>query len=209
MAPHCCSCKLNTITALPKIFFPSSTFEIDRRFSLQHIYDVIMCKMASLNIIETSTTTNNLAHSQSKARKGKKIVVVQEQQLCCSFVQQQLFTFSNPQGEQFSTPKLQCTSMHLKSLRNFQYSLQLKSCIPQILKKALKPKSTSHLRISNCQENFSTQNQCSADLDCKPAHLKFSRKFLNPKLFVQMIYGTEILEKFLVLKISSAEDLCT
>jgi hypothetical protein len=26
---------------------------------------------------------------------------------------------------------------------------------------------------------------------------------------VQMIYGTEILEKFLVLKISSAEDLCT
>jgi hypothetical protein len=42
--------------------------------------------MASLSIIETSTTTNNLAHSQSKARKGKKIIVVQEQQLCCSFL---------------------------------------------------------------------------------------------------------------------------
>jgi len=42
--------------------------------------------MASLSIIETSTTTNNLAHSQSKARKGKKNIVVQEQQLCCSFL---------------------------------------------------------------------------------------------------------------------------
>jgi hypothetical protein len=30
--------------------------------------------MAALSIIGTSTTTNNLAHSQSKARKGKKLL---------------------------------------------------------------------------------------------------------------------------------------
>jgi len=78
MAPHCCTYKLNTIVALPKIFSPTSTFEIDQGFPLQHIFYVIMCKMASLSIVEASVTTNNLTHSQSKARKGKKIVVVKE-----------------------------------------------------------------------------------------------------------------------------------
>jgi hypothetical protein len=34
--------------------------------------------MVSLNIVEAFATTNNLTHSQSKARKGKKIVVVKE-----------------------------------------------------------------------------------------------------------------------------------
>jgi hypothetical protein len=40
--------------------------------------------MASLSIVETFATTDNLTHSQLKARKGKKIVVDEEQQLCCS-----------------------------------------------------------------------------------------------------------------------------
>jgi hypothetical protein len=42
--------------------------------------------MMSLNIVETSATTDDLAHSQLKARKGKKIVVNEEWQLCCSFL---------------------------------------------------------------------------------------------------------------------------
>jgi hypothetical protein len=73
MAPHECTDKLNTIVAPPKILSPTSTFEIDQGVMLQHIPKVIARKMASLSIVETSTTTNDLAHSQSKARKGKKI----------------------------------------------------------------------------------------------------------------------------------------
>jgi hypothetical protein len=86
MAPHHCTYKLNTIIAPPKTFSPTSTFEIVRDIMLQHILKVIVCKMASLSIVEASTTTDDLAHSQSKARKGKKIVVDEEQQLCRSFL---------------------------------------------------------------------------------------------------------------------------
>jgi hypothetical protein len=53
---------------------------------LQHIPKVIARKMASLSIVETSTTTNDLAHSQSKARRGKKLVGDEERQLCCLFL---------------------------------------------------------------------------------------------------------------------------
>jgi hypothetical protein len=42
--------------------------------------------MASLNIVETSTTTDDLTHSQLKARKGIFFVVDEERQLCCSFL---------------------------------------------------------------------------------------------------------------------------
>jgi hypothetical protein len=45
---------------------------------LKHIPKVTMHKMASLSIVEASTTTNDLAHSQLKARKGKKNVVDEE-----------------------------------------------------------------------------------------------------------------------------------
>jgi hypothetical protein len=41
--------------------------------------------MASLSIVEAFATIDDLAHSQLKARKGKKIVVNEEWQLCCSF----------------------------------------------------------------------------------------------------------------------------
>jgi hypothetical protein len=78
MAPHHCPYKLNTIVALPKIFSPTSTFEIDRGIMLKDILKVTTHKMASLSIVEASTTNNDLAHSQSKARKGKKIVVDEE-----------------------------------------------------------------------------------------------------------------------------------
>jgi hypothetical protein len=53
---------------------------------LQHIPDVIGRKMVSLSIVETFATTNDLTHSQLKARKGKKIVVDEERQLCCLFL---------------------------------------------------------------------------------------------------------------------------
>jgi len=86
MAPHWCTDKLNTIVAPPKILSPTSTFEIDQGVMLQHFPKVIVRKMASLSIVETSTTTNDLAHSQLKARKGKKLVVDEERQLCCLFL---------------------------------------------------------------------------------------------------------------------------
>jgi hypothetical protein len=79
MAPHRCAYKLNTIIASPKIFSPTSTFERNRRVLLQHILDVIGSKMVSLSIVETSTTTNDLTHSQLKVRKRKRNVVDEEQ----------------------------------------------------------------------------------------------------------------------------------
>jgi len=85
MTPYCCARKLNIITALPKIFSPTSRFEIDWGVPLLHISNVIIRKVTSLNIVETSAATDDLAHSQLKARKGKKIVVNEEWQLCCSF----------------------------------------------------------------------------------------------------------------------------
>ncbi len=63
MAPHHCTYKLNTIIALPKIFSPTFTFEINRGIMLQHILKVIVRKMASLSIVEASTTIDDLAHS--------------------------------------------------------------------------------------------------------------------------------------------------
>jgi hypothetical protein len=42
--------------------------------------------MTSLSIVETFATTNDIAHSQLKARKGKKIVVDDERHLSCSFL---------------------------------------------------------------------------------------------------------------------------
>jgi len=86
MAPHWCTNKLNTIIAPPKILSPTSTFEIDQSIMLQHIPKVIVHKMASLSIVETSTTIDDLAHSQLKARKGKKLVVDEEWQLCYLFL---------------------------------------------------------------------------------------------------------------------------
>jgi hypothetical protein len=78
MAPHCCPYKLKTTVAPPKIFSPISTFEIDLGVMLKHIPKVTVSKMAVLSIVEACTTTNDLAHSQSKARKGKKNVVDEE-----------------------------------------------------------------------------------------------------------------------------------
>jgi hypothetical protein len=57
------------IVALPKIFFPTSGFEINWGVLLQHIFDIITRKMMSLSIVEAFATIDDLTHSQSKARK--------------------------------------------------------------------------------------------------------------------------------------------